>query len=120
LPSPTRKGRIIEVNNAFCATSGFSASEVMEHSIEWLLKSEEGIAGFAAVLLSDGAERLRVESTGRKKSGEWFVVLVRVMAIEANEASIDYFIIFIADVAHFFVTWQRTVVPPSRFGHCPA
>ncbi|KXU85074.1 hypothetical protein CI15_22600 [Paraburkholderia monticola] len=84
------------------------------------------------VLNADGAEHLRVESTGRRKSGEWFVALVTVMAIEANEAAIDDFIFLTAyvaelrekqgqlEAAHFFVTWQLTVVPPSRFGHGPA
>jgi diguanylate cyclase (GGDEF)-like protein/PAS domain S-box-containing protein len=92
------EGRILEVNDAFCAISGFSQAEATDCSIEWFLKSEDGIANFSEALLSGESDHLRIESTGRKRSGELFVALVTVTAVKPHDAAIDNFIFLIADI----------------------
>ncbi|SAK92913.1 PAS/PAC sensor(s)-containing diguanylate cyclase/phosphodiesterase [Caballeronia pedi] len=92
------QGRIVEVNDAFCSTTGFARNEALGCSFESFLKSEDGIAEFSAILLSGTTEHLRIESTGRKKHGDSFVALVTVTAVKANEAMIESFIFLIADV----------------------
>ncbi|SAL64952.1 PAS/PAC sensor(s)-containing diguanylate cyclase/phosphodiesterase [Caballeronia cordobensis] len=92
------QGRIVEVNHAFCATTGFAQNEAMGFSIESFLKSEDGIAEFSAMLLSGTTEHLRIESTGRKKHGGSFVAQVTVTAVKASETAVENFIFLIADV----------------------
>jgi diguanylate cyclase (GGDEF)-like protein/PAS domain S-box-containing protein len=93
------EGRILSVNKAFTAITGYAPEDVVGNTPELLLSSEQApaiLATITAQVLESG--HWKGELNSRRKSGETFVEERSVSAVKDEEGRIVNFIVLLSDV----------------------
>ena len=88
-----RQGRLLEVNDAYCKMSGYSAAELLGMSIQDVeaLETLEELQKHVQIVIETGKDRF--ESRHRRKDGSFFDVEISVMAQEDGSL-----VVFLRDI----------------------
>lgn len=88
-----RQGHLLEVNDAYCKMSGYSAEELLAMSIQDVeaLETVEELQKHVQIVIETGKDRF--ESRHRRKDGSFFDVEISVMAQEDGS-----FVVFLRDI----------------------
>lgn len=92
-------GRIIEVNNAFSRTSGYSREEVLGHTSRMLMSSRQGPELCTSIqnALSQ-SEYFQGEVWSRRKDGEAYAGLLTINVVKDNDDHVKNYVALFADV----------------------